>query len=113
EIRDDGALHASRIWVSPEEMDDPVWDDESQNTTPEAESAEMENADEMVDSEPQTNPELVPVAASVFDDDFFSAAQRARNQAEPDRVAVGVPAQASGQEVRLFAGVSATQAEQP
>jgi cell division protein FtsZ len=71
----------------------------------------MDDAD---DFEPRTNPELVPVAASVFDDDFFRAAQLSgRTQAGSERAAAAVPAQAVAQEVRLFAGVSASQAEQP
>jgi cell division protein FtsZ len=116
EIRENGSLHASRIWISPEEIDDAGgWSDESDDdVVPEMESAaEMEEAGEMDDSEPRTNPELIPVAASVFDDDFFRASQLGgRAQAEPERVAAAVPAQAAGQEVRLFAGVSASHAEQ-
>ena len=44
EIREDGSLHASRIWVSPEEMDDADWSDESDDdVAPETElSAEMD-----------------------------------------------------------------------
>lgn len=133
-IRQDGSLHAGRIWVSPTEMDDATgWADEApvdEDVAPEAEleaeagrTLEMEEVAEAEDAEPeferQGEPELVPVAASVFDDDFFRASVRggkasgdgfsgtAVGYQEPS---VGVEA---GREVRLFAGASASHAEQP
>jgi hypothetical protein len=51
---------------------------------------------------------LVPVSASVFDDDFFRSSRAAR-EAEM-KAAVQAPAAGVG-EVRLYAGASATLAE--
>jgi cell division protein FtsZ len=122
EIRQGGSLHASRIWVSPEEIDDAGWSDEAADeVAPEgefeaAQAAELEDLSEDEDAEPEFerrgDPELVPVSASVFDDDFFRAAQLGgRPQGEPERAIPAGTAQPAGQEVRLFAGVSASQAE--
>jgi cell division protein FtsZ len=75
-------------------------------------SMEAEAASELMGS--RHEPELVPVAASVFDDDFFRTANARREsqlssaamEAEP--VNVGVPAQ----EARMFAGAAASHVEQ-
>jgi cell division protein FtsZ len=135
ETREDGSLQAGRIWVTPEEMDDADWIDEAEanvEAMAEAEfqaeaqqSSEMEDAGEGQDAEP----ELVPVSASVFDDDFFRTPYvggRAQGGDEVTTVSVpsagisggsmpmGTPEPAeAGQEVRLFAGVSASHAEHP
>ena len=53
-------------------------------------------------------PELVPVSASVFDDDFFRSSRAAR-EAEMNAAAMQAPAGVA--EVRLYAGASATHAE--
>jgi cell division protein FtsZ len=125
EMREDVTLRAGRIWVSPDEIDDASWTDETdEEVAPEGEfeageasetqAAKMEDAGGIDDSErdfaKRSNPELVPVAASVFDDDFFRASQVAgRAQGEAERVG----AASAAQEVRLFAGVSASHAEHP
>jgi cell division protein FtsZ len=59
-------------------------------------------------------PELVPVAASVFDDDFFRSANgRRRLEAEAAGAAVAVPRADAGVEgARVFAGASGGHAEQ-
>jgi cell division protein FtsZ len=108
---DEGLMKAGRIWVSTEEMDDvsggeamdePEFEDESV-----AETRAAEGADTAETHERESEPELVPVAASVFDDDFFraAAAGRARTAPEPQMMA------AANSEVRLFAGASASAAE--
>ena len=129
EVRHDGALHAGRIWVSPQEMDDATdWNDEAEieaDVEPEFE-AEMGRTDddeeitETGDAGRDSEPELVPVSASVFDDDFFRSAS-ARNRAAAEREIIGsavadqaVGAPASSEEgTRLFAGATGSQAEQP
>jgi cell division protein FtsZ len=141
EMREDGLLHAGRIWVTPQEMDDADWIDEAEadveapaeaEVQAEAElSPEMEDVCESQDAEPEfephTEPELVPVAASVFDDDFFRAPYAGRRAQGGDEVTtVAVPSAGisgesmpmgalepvgAAQEVRLFAGVSTSHAE--
>ncbi len=130
ETREDGALHAGRIWVSPEEMDDPDWSDEAEADDEQQfdamQSVEMDDASDAEDAEhefePQPRPELVPVSASVFDDDFFRtpyAGGRPKMEGEPmgtplPAMSVGNPppdAPGVAQEVRVYAGVSASHAE--
>jgi cell division protein FtsZ len=75
----EGKLHAGRIWISPEEIDD---------VAPALTAEEIQSAHALSDEsatgissshgEMAREPELVPVAASVFDDDFFRAAGRVR-----------------------------------
>jgi len=139
DTREDGLLHAGRIWVSPREMDDADWSDgtgagdEAQVEAEGGPSAEMEDGSEAEDArpkfEPQGEPELVPVSASVFDDDFFrKPGIGGRTQGEGDTSAMAAPASAIssgnghrgtleaagvGQEVRMFAGASATHAGHP
>jgi cell division protein FtsZ len=129
EVRPDGALHAGRTWVSPQEMDDAAdWNDEAEteaDAEPEFE-AEMGRTDddeeiaETGDVGRDSEPELVPVSASVFDDDFFrSASGRNRAAAGSEIVGSTVADQAAGapasseEGARLFAGASGSQAEQP
>jgi cell division protein FtsZ len=114
-----GMLHAGRIWVSPSEMDDvSEWPAESEaeaeeEFAPEAEMSQ-EAEDEAAEFERAAEPELVPVAASVFDDDFFrrnAGCGGASHWSEaPARTAVEAVAEPV-REVRLFAGASATHAE--
>jgi hypothetical protein len=130
-IRADGALHAGRIWVSAAEMDDDAgWSGEAEvneDAEPEAEfetesgpAPEMEDIDEVEDAEPvfehRREPELVPVAASVFDDDFFRAGSvrggaAISNQKPGTAVEMARVSDEPGREVRLFAGASATHSE--
>jgi cell division protein FtsZ len=121
----DGLLKAGRIWVSSQEMDDEAaWSDESEAEFA-AEAGLSGAAEEMEadDAEPrfehQAEPELVPVSASVFDDDFFrtrGARGVAASGDEGSRVAFGVEAAAAsavpGNDVRLFAGANASHGEQ-
>ncbi len=72
--------------------------------------AAMEGASANAEDESQgREPELVPVSASVFDDDFFRSSRAAR-EAEMNAAAMQAPAAGAG-EVRLYAGASATLAE--
>ena len=134
EIREDGSLHAGRIWVSPQEMDDVTdWADEAEvddDVAPEAEmdaemgqTLEIDEVDEAEAAEPEferrAEPELVPVAASVFDDDFFRASVRGGKASSDGYSGSNVVYQepstgaGAGREVRLFAGASASHAAQP
>ena len=117
ETRDEGLMKAGRIWVSTQEMDD-VSGREAMDEAEFADQFEAEaaaeggtEAAEADDMERESEPELVPVAASVFDDDFFRAAAsgRARTTPEPQMTAVGDTA--AGRDVRFFAGASGSQAE--
>jgi cell division protein FtsZ len=136
ETREDGFLKAGRIWVSSQEMDDtPSWSDEAEDdlaAAPEAEfdaefeseaslSGDVEDMEQGEDAEPgferRTEPELVPVAASVFDDDFFQASRIRGGVAGGDaRPAVAVEAAtvsaAPANDVRMFAGANASHGEQ-
>jgi cell division protein FtsZ len=70
ELREDGSLHGNRIWVSPREMDDAEdWGGEEAEEAGEfvAEAA----APETIERRIERDAELLPVAASVFDDEFF------------------------------------------
>ena len=72
--------------------------------------------------ERDSEPELVPVAASVFDDDFFRSAS-ARNRAADESEIIGSAVADTGREcdssdrggnvTRLFAGASSSAAEHP
>jgi cell division protein FtsZ len=131
DTREDGLLHAGRIWISPQEMDGTDWSDETEadeegQFEAEAEqSVEMEELSQTEDAEPefepQAEPELVPVSASVFDDDFFRKPYVGGRQqregevpameASTSTTSVGnAPLEASGvgQEVRMYAGVTAS-----
>jgi cell division protein FtsZ len=118
----DGSLHAGRIWISPDEIDDEAgWGDEASDEEFDGEIAEAHGEPELDDVAPEydevreSEPELVPVAASVFDDDFFRSrdAAEAKEAAavaasrEPERIGV----MESPEGARLFAGASASQAE--
>ncbi len=105
---EEGALPAGRIWVSSRELDDAAeWDGEGDPGA--AEDGEFElaggHADEIAggvagriqaeEAAPDATPkfddrsELVPVAASVFDDEFFRNPRPGRRAAEE-----GIPAPA-------------------
>jgi cell division protein FtsZ len=134
EAGQDGSLQASRISVRPAEMDDEVgWSDdaEADDALPElefaeeleAEAGESSEAEEEIDEEdeeakPQfarrTEPELVPVSASVFDDDFFRASPArgaVMSAGGPSGGSVGLrevsPVAEPAQDVRMFAGANA------
>ena len=115
-VAEEGLMKAGRIWVSSEEIDDEaVWGDVA--ATPEAEAGaveDMEQEDEAVTgAERRSEPELVPVPASVFDDDFFRASRARGESASRSGTAVEAAVSAAPvSEVRLFAGVSASPSEQ-
>jgi len=126
----DGSLHASRIWVRPQEIDDAVsWDDQDEmeaGAEPEfeTEAGQADDGDGMVgpgDAERDSDPELVPVAASIFDDDFFNSAHGRNRAAGESEIfaataavqAASAPAPIEESTTRLFAGASGSQAEQP
>jgi cell division protein FtsZ len=156
EMRAEGPPHANRVWVRPQEMDDVDSDldsddwsgEESEAPAAEAEAefdtrSEDSRADavEAEDAGCEVEPELVPVAASVFDDEFFRAPYAGGRAAGEDAVFGGAaaihaaPAAAPAAEmrtswdpggeremwtgrdaapagdVRLFAGASASHAE--
>jgi cell division protein FtsZ len=114
ETRDDGLMKAGRIWVSTQEMDDVSGGGEAMNEEElEAEALAGDSSDDVAGADDmESEPELVPVAASVFDDDFFraAAAGRARTAPEPEKAMSAGDAEA-GRDVRLFAGASASQVE--
>jgi cell division protein FtsZ len=117
EAHDAGMLHAGRIWVSPAEMDDATeWPEESAEAefAPEGEMSQELDAPEFEHRE--SEPELVPVAASVFDDDFFrrnAGCGGASHWSEaPETVTAVEPVAEPAPEVRLFAGAAATHEEQ-
>ncbi|HWB33184.1 MAG TPA: cell division protein FtsZ [Acidobacteriaceae bacterium] len=68
----DGKLRVGRIWVSAEEMEDSVAAAEETAADDEIGAEEMQAVPAVA-----VEPELVPVSASVFDDDFFRTAGRA------------------------------------
>jgi cell division protein FtsZ len=130
DTREDGSLHAGRICVSPQEMDDADFsdetdaDDEAQVEAMEEPAAEMEDGSEAEDAEPEFEPraELVPVSASVFDDDFFrkpSVGGRTQGGREASAVLAPASAMSGGNAPRgtleaagaVYAGVSATHSE--
>jgi cell division protein FtsZ len=131
EQRRDGSLHAGRIWVRPQEIDDVVsWNDQAEmeaGAEPEfdAEAGPADDGEDMAgpgDAERDSDPELVPVAASIFDDDFFSAHGRSRAAGESEFFGAAVavqaasapaPVQEGNHEVRPFAGANGPQAEHP
>jgi cell division protein FtsZ len=116
-----GMLHAGRIWISPAEVDDAAdWAEERSTEDEFAPEAEAEFSQELPDAVPQVEqsevePELLPVSASVFDDDFFrrstgcGGATHWSEAAEP--VAMQPAVAEPVREVRLFAGAAATHAE--
>ena len=78
-------LHASRIWVKPQEIDDESWNEGGADGEMESQYAADRGGMEDADVE-RRQPELVPVAASVFDDEFFRGAYtggRAISEPEP------------------------------
>jgi cell division protein FtsZ len=121
EVPEGGMLRAGRIWVSSQEMDDvsgwnggadaeiePEFEAEARSTD---DDGDMVEADEM---ERESEPELVPVAASVFDDDFFRAAAASRNRnAGEQEMSAAVGDVETGRDVRLFAGTSNSHTEHP
>jgi cell division protein FtsZ len=121
----EGSLQAGRIWVSPSEIDDTAeWsdeadaeaamDDESDAEREEAAGASLEMEDAGAEFE-RREPELVPVSASVFDDEFFRANSiRNREQVLSAARAIEMAqVSAGGPEPRMYAGASATHAEHP
>ena len=80
----EGKLHASRIWISPKRSTIRSRSTTSLLSVEEDISAGRIYADDELDSHvtpreaSSREPEQVPVAASVFDDDFFRASARAR-----------------------------------
>jgi cell division protein FtsZ len=117
---DEGLMKAGRIWVSSEEMDDEaVWGDVIAADAVEGSETDlgeqMEQKDEAAArAELQSEPELVPVPASVFDDDFFRASRaRGESVARSGIAAEVVPVTATpASDVRVYAGVSASPTEQ-
>jgi cell division protein FtsZ len=82
----EGKLHAGRIWISPEEIDDvapPLEDDMTAGRITADDFESQADLDSQAAEESVRAPELVPVAASVFDDDFFRAAGRVRTAEDP------------------------------
>jgi len=71
----EGKLHAGRIWISPQEIDDPADDVAPALSIEEIEATQGQSF--IAQEDAVREPELVPVAASVFDDDFFRASARA------------------------------------
>jgi cell division protein FtsZ len=122
EAHDEGSMKAGRIRVRCEEIDDEAAPEVEAGGEFEAEvgSADdveaMEAEDEVApEVEGRTEPELIPVSASVFDDDFFRTGKgRGGDAGSRARVAVEAAPVATtpAGEVRLFAGVSASHAEQ-
>jgi len=125
ESREGGIVSSGRISMAAKSDDAAEWDDAA--TEPEfdsefeAEASCTDEADEVApadDLDRDTEPELVPVAASVFDDDFFSAASiRSRAMGEEEgRIVPSANASAvvtePTREVRLFAGASGSSAVQ-
>jgi cell division protein FtsZ len=123
-VADEGSLEAGRIWMSSQDEDG--WSEASSvDVEAEAEEefaaealGEVEMEDEVApEFDRAGEPELVPVAASVFDDAFFrkdvgcggashwSEAADAVGAGRMDAIAEPV------REVRLFAGAAATHAE--
>jgi cell division protein FtsZ len=91
-----------------------------------AEAGPADDGEDMAgpeDAERDSDPELVPVAASIFDDDFFNRTQgrnRAAGESEFFGAAVAVqaasapaPVQEGNPDVRPFAGANGSQAEHP
>jgi len=132
EARGQGSLQAGRIWVSPVEIDDEAgWSNEPEADDAMAEAevagefeagaghtAEVEeDAEEMAGeeyAEPQfarrTEPELVPVAASVFDDDFFRSSPGRGPGASTGEMSAGAVAEPAP-DVRILAGGNGSHAE--
>jgi cell division protein FtsZ len=77
----EGRLHAGRIWISPEEMDDVAPADDGMQHAERYEGQPFSSR-----QSGEAEPELVPVAASVFDDDFFRTAGRGRITEDPGGV---------------------------
>jgi len=107
-----------RAAVEVEAQDDLTWgraeiedaDALDEELAAEDETMEAEDAPEVaVAGDAARQPELVPVSASVFDDDFFRSSRAAR-EAEMKAGAMQAPAAGLG-EVLLYAGASATHAE--
>ena len=133
EAPEEGLLKAGRIWVSSQEIDDETeWSAEAEADAavmPEAEldaefeaeagladdTEDMEQEDEVApEFERRSEPELIPLAASVFDDDFFRAS-RARGEAGLGggiAVETAHVSAAPANDVRLFAGANASHGEQ-
>jgi cell division protein FtsZ len=119
QTQDEGLMKAGRIWVSSQEIDDtpsdnamdePEFEDEFEVEAVDSDGEEMVEADEV---ERENEPELVPVAASVFDDDFFrnAASGRANRTAPESEMTMAAGTADAGRDVRLFAGTSTVHAE--
>jgi cell division protein FtsZ len=106
---------------SPQETDVTDWNDEDEMEAEaefDAGTGRTDDGDEMAEADDaEREPELVPVAASIFDDDFFRSAS-ARNRVTGESEIIGsavaeqiASAPASIDEKRLFAGASSSAAE--
>ncbi len=119
----------AEAWVAPEremEMEDAAetsGEYEADAVSDAADEVEIAAGSMTADAEAEAEedeqrhaPELVPVAASVFDDDFFRTSYGRSRQAGEDQVAVQMAGaddriDGAAREVKLFAGASAGQAE--
>ena len=138
-MRQDGLLQGGRIWVSPQEVDETIgWDDEVRAAADaeiedgfdsELEAERSVDREDMVGAEDaghEFGPELVPVAASVFDDDFFRTTYVGGRPVVQEEVGVAGVSMETAQEpaldetgilteakrdARLYAGATATHAE--
>jgi cell division protein FtsZ len=127
----DGSPQANRSWASPEEMDGATDSNEEAEMEAEAgpefeagrsDSDDSENRSGSGYADRDSEPELAPVAASVFDDDFFhSPSGRNRTASENELFGSAVAVQAvsapvlveeAGREVRMFAGATGSSTEQ-
>ncbi len=116
--RTEAVSASERAAVEVEAQDDLTWghagiedaDALDEELAAEDEAMEAEDAAGVaVAGDAAREPELVPVSASVFDDDFFRSSRAAR-EAGLNASAIQAPAAGAG-EVRLYAGASATHAE--
>jgi cell division protein FtsZ len=135
EPQEGSLLQAGRIWVSPREIDDAEgWSDEEYATTRSELSSGAESYSSVQASdepneevaEPEQAKELVPVAASVFDDEFFRTpsvrdASSGAGEVSAPRLTMppssfemgnGLESLPAPREARIFAGASDSHAEQ-
>ncbi|HXE06941.1 MAG TPA: cell division protein FtsZ [Acidobacteriaceae bacterium] len=83
----EGMLHGRRIWIDPTEIEDTA---PLAGTPPE--STDEASVPEFVARKEVREPELVPVAASAFDDDFFHTPSRGRMMDSAGSVPASGPA---------------------
>jgi cell division protein FtsZ len=93
----EGMLHAGRIWISPAEIDDAAPLGGSAQQTEQSDQFAARDVIARKESR-EREPELVPVAASAFDDDFFrtSARVRATNDATSTPASAPTPREQQG-----------------